>query len=106
MRRGEPVYLYNARPYSYTEGPTPSVKKEEYVAIEQFEQLKGLVEDFMTSVQNFSQETVKEVSGLKYSVAMLEKHIDALQSQPIAPKGGAARIVIKKGRNTVNIVTR
>jgi cell division septum initiation protein DivIVA len=82
------------------------IKKEEYVTVERFDKLREIVRDLIKQCANVNNQTEEEIVDLKNQVAMLTQSVATLECPPVAAKGGGARVVIKKGRNTVNIVTR
>lgn len=116
MARREPVYMYNARPLdhgisasakmiSHTRGmmsPIEPATKEEFV-------------NLTCAVANLGEKLMTQEDRIDYMYERISEHENyinrlrawaAQMEQSNASHRGGSRIVIKKGRNTVNIKLR
>ena len=116
MARREPVYMYNARPLDHgvtipaktvmqTRGTVkpiePATKEEFNILVHKVQELYGELETY----QHHTDYIDACVDRYNYCIDELQKEVARMESSNASHRGGG-RIVIKKGRNTVNIKLR
>ena len=105
MRRGEPAYLYNARPRGYY--AESEVNKVDYVEKKEYEAFKDKIKNLFLEHRASMKELYNMNENTRHYPQYFEDKIKHLEeANEVRQKGGGARIVVKKGRNTVNIKLR
>lgn len=105
MRRAESVYLYNAKPRGYYS--ESEVNKVDYVEEKEYEVFKNKIKNLFLEHHASIQELYDMSKKTQHSLQYFEDRIKHLEGANEArQRGGVARIVVKKGRNTVNIKLR
>ena len=116
MARREPVYLYNARPLDYDTSASAKMITHARGTIRPVEPAtKEDFDDLTYKLSHLDERLMTQTNRIDYAhnrLNVCEHYIDNLQEwaarmeSSMTSHRGGSRIVIKKGRNTVNIKLR
>lgn len=105
MRQVEPVYLYNAKPRGYYS--ESEINQVNYVEKVEYEAFRAKVKNSLACCRNEIQELFDKSENILHYLQYFEDEIKNLEElNKTRQRGGGAHIVVKKGRNTVNIKLR